>query len=265
MIELKITKRNVAPILNSKDIPILLTSSIVAHDQSVVLKSSEARLGLVIKSIEQWLKVDPQQRLVLCDGSNFDISKIVGIKFPGARIESLTFENDKNLVMLYGRGYGEGEIVRYALKNSRFIAQSGCFAKCTSKLWVKNFKSCVSSWTGEALFKGVFQDELNPFTSTKFIYIDTRFYVVNVPFYEQFFLDAHKRINKKQGIGLENCFHQIFIEQGFSEYLFSTTPIIYGVSGGGGEHYSNPLHRRVKEWLRIHMLKNNPKFCKLFN
>jgi hypothetical protein len=248
-----------------KNIPILITSSVIAHDQSVVLKSPEVRLSLAIRSIEEWLKIDPSRKLVLCDGSNFDFSAVVKVRFPNASIESLKFENNKKLVSLHGRGYGEGEIVRYAIKNSRFIAESGGFAKCTSKLWVKNFINCVSRWNGEALFKGVFTHDLNPFKPTKFQYIDTRFYVISVQLYEQFFINAHKLIDKKKGIGLENCFHQIFTKHDFHKYLFSVAPVIYGVGGGGGEDYSNPIHRRFKESLRIKILRNHSEFSVLFN
>lgn len=93
-------------------IPLLLTSSIIAHDQGVKLKDTNARLRHAIESVEQWLRVDPQLPIVLCDGSNFDLRLALSDRFAGATIEYLRFENDQEMVRKFGRGYGEGEIVR---------------------------------------------------------------------------------------------------------------------------------------------------------
>src|SRR5271169_3656162 len=95
--------------------PVLLTSCVNVADHSVSVKDENSRIRLTIESIEKWLAISPYLRLVICDGSNFDFSRILQEKFPEANIECLFFENNKELVVLYGKGYGEGEIVEYAL------------------------------------------------------------------------------------------------------------------------------------------------------
>ena len=109
--------------------PVLLTSCVIVSDHSVSLKDPDSRVRLTTDSIEKWLAVSPDLRLVICDGSNFDFSKIVLKKFPNANIECLFFQNNKELVGIHGKGYGEGEIVNYALENSSYLNESDFFAK----------------------------------------------------------------------------------------------------------------------------------------
>lgn len=246
------------------DIPILLTSSVIVHDKAVSLKNKEERIRLAMQSVKEWLKIDPRLSIVLCDGSSFDFSELVSKQFPDARIECLPFENNQTMVERFGRGYGEGEIVRYALQHSKFIAQAGCFAKCSSKLWVENFLTCAKSWNGRALFKGVFLNIFSLFNSCEFSYIDTRFYIISTDFYRQFFENAHAKIGKKKGFGLENSFHSIITEQHIKRSLLRVSPVICGVGGGTGYYYNNSFARRLKESFRLYWVQRNPVFRDLF-
>src|SRR6267143_669388 len=111
--------------------PVLLTSSVVVMDHSVTLKDPGQRVNYTLDSIEKWLNVSADIRLVICDGSGYDFSEIVKKRFPERRIECLFFENNKQLVERHGKGFGEGEIIKYALRHSLFIKEADWFAKCT--------------------------------------------------------------------------------------------------------------------------------------
>lgn len=248
-------------------IPLLLTSSVIASDTSVNLKDPKKRISLALESIAEWLKIDPTMPIVLCDGSNFDFSQMVQREFPAARIECLYFSNDQKKVEQFGRGYGESEIVFYALTNSNFIKVAECFAKCTSKLWVKNFKQCTAQWNGKFLCKGVFLNVFSPFKKIEFSYIDTRFYIANTQFYKLFFKDSHLSLGFRNGVffSLEDSFFEIFLRQKFHYLLFAEPPIICGVGGGTGKYYKDNFIRRCKETLRYHLVRTNSKFNVLFN
>ena len=246
------------------NIPVLLTSSVIAHDTRVALTNTEERLEFALESVAQWLKLYPQINLVLCDGSNFDFSRVVAQRFPMASIECVFFENDQNAVRQYGRGYGEGEIVRFAIAHSRLIRRAGAFAKCTSKLWVRNYDECLAEWNGIFLCKAVFDHVFSPFKTTTLSYIDTRFYIASLPYYQQHFESAHQRINVDAGKGLEDCYLEAFCSGHLSGVLLNTPPVIDGVGGGIGKHYKNPLKRRLKERLRLHLVRAQQPFRGLF-
>lgn len=245
-------------------IPVLLTSSAIAYDAGVSLKDTDERVRLTLESVREWLRIDPKLPIVLCDGSNYDFSSLVAGHFPGATIECLHFENDQEQVRLNGRGYGEGEIVRYALDHSRVIADAGCFAKCTAKLWVSNFQQCAQQWNGRFVCKGVFLDVFSPFKQTRLAYIDTRFYMASLAFYREHFIDAHLRVSKQRGHGLEECFLETLLEKNIKRSLFRLMPVIAGVGGGTGTYYRNPFKRRIKEDLRLWLVRRQHAYRDLF-
>lgn len=246
-------------------IPILLTSSIVVHDQGVRLQNPDERARLALESIQRWRLIAPTNPLVLCDGSSFDFRALVS-KLPGNdRIECLGFLNNENLVRKYGRGYGEGEIVRHAIEHSELIRSAGCFGKCTSKLWVNNFDECIDQWNGELLLKGVFNNVFSPRKATELTYIDTRFYVSSVASYQRNFMNAHHEINTATGYGLEESFRDIFLRNQLTGRMMCPPPVICGVGGGTGVYYTNTRIRILKEKWRYALTKRNPQFTRWFS
>lgn len=237
-------------------LPLLLTSSVVAHDPSVALSDTQTRKSLTIKSIYEWLRVDPSLAIVICDGSNYDFTPEITLLFPQAKIECLHFENAQSEVEKYGRGFGEGEIIRFALERSKFIQAAQCFAKCTAKLWVENFEDCKKQWNGYWVCKGVFDNALSLNKSPIFSYIDTRFYFVSVGFYKNHLLDAHLSINKNSGFGLEQSFKRVFLHQKMRLAMFRCYPCIEGVGGGTGKSYKNSFFRKMKEAIKGLRVRN---------
>jgi len=218
-----------------------------------------------MESVEQWLRIAPQLPIVLCDGSSYDLTAEVRRRFPTAIIECLAFENNQALVKELGRGYGEGEIVRYAIRNSQLIQSAGCFAKCTSKLWVENFNECMRHWNGDLLISGVFLNAFSPLRPTVLRQLDTRFYVISVSLYERHFLEAHTTMDSRAGHGLEDSFHDIFVREHIKHCLLPTPPIICGVGGGTGAYYRNRSSRIWKEKLRLFVVRRQRQFRELFS
>lgn len=244
--------------------PVLLTSSVIAHDTGVTLRDTDERLRLTLDSVGEWLRIDPGLQLVICDGSGFDFSESIRQRYPSTTVECLFFQNDAQAVRRFGRGYGEGEIVRHAVKHSRLIARAGCFAKCTAKLWVENYRDCVAEWDGRLCLKGVFLNAFSPFKPTTLAYIDTRFYLAQVRMYCELLLEAHTRVDKDQNYGLEEAFRDAVLSNGLTGVLWRTPPIIEGVGGGIGVSYRNPFKRIVKEKLRSLLVQHHTKFAALF-
>jgi hypothetical protein len=237
---------------------------VTVSDHSVSLKDKDSRIGFTIESIEKWLATSADLRLVICDGSNFDFSEIVFERFPGASIECLCFENNKKLVALHGKGYGEGEIVNYAIANSVYLGESDFFAKCTSKLWVENFLECLQGWNGSFLCKGYFADVFSPLRKTRFAYVDTRFYLVSKSFYLKHLVSTYRDVGGAGGLSLEDCFRDVILREGLGKVMFNVPPVICGVGGGSGTYYKNNLKRRIKERIRLRLVRRNSSFGYLF-
>lgn len=243
--------------------PILLTSCIYVSDDSVALKSAQDRVRLTIESIEKWLAVAPSSKIVICDNSNYDFSELLKERFPNECIESLCFSGDKQAVIANGKGYGEGEIIEYAIKKSKYILEAGCFTKSTSRLWVENYKYFLSQWNGNCIFKPVFKNSFS-FKSTEISYVDTRFYMISLDLYTKFFGKAHQKINPKSPDGIEEIFLKVIFSENLKNIFCHRYPEIHGVSGASGQYYRNSLKKNIKENFRLFLHKKNHSFKDLF-
>ena len=247
----------------SKNFSILLTSSVVPMDKTVLLKDQAQRIYYTLESIGEWLKVLPVAKIVICDGSNFDFSSLIKKAFPGSSIECLFFLNDEKKIEDLGKGYGEGEIIKFALKHSKYLQSSSWFVKCTAKLWVKNFEMLLPRWNGSLLLKP-YISRIFSLSHSRLEYIDTRFYMISKHLYEGLFINAHVGIDTLNGIGLENIFLDIVKEEGLKKIFFTVSPIIAGVGGGSGKYYNFSTTRCIKENIRTYVASCNSRYKNFF-
>ena len=246
-----------------KSPPILLTSSVVAMDYSVALKNQELRIFHTLESIAKWGEISPDSQFVICDGSDFDFSPLLKVRFPDLNIECIHFMNDEVLIKKHGKGYGEGEIIRHALEHSHFLKESDWFIKCTAKLWVDNFISCLRQWNGSFLCKAYFSNVFS-FKMTNLEYIDTRFYMVSKDFYRQNFSGLYDNLGVDDGSSIEAEFLKVAQEKRLKNFIFSVSPIISGVGGGSGKYYNTSLMRRIKERVRSKLVSTSSRYRNLF-
>ncbi len=103
---------------------VLATASVACNDPNTVLNIMEERRAQYISACTEWLRNPAVSCLVVCENIN---DEFLGaeLKIPaddaGKQFEYICFSGDANKVAEYGKGYGEGEIIRYALHHSRVI------------------------------------------------------------------------------------------------------------------------------------------------
>jgi hypothetical protein len=243
---------------------LLITSCVIVADDDAVLRDPQSRIHHTLEAIEHWIKIAPDVPKVICDGSNFDFAPVLQEKFPSHSFECLYFQNNVQKVKLQGKGYGEGEIIEYALSQSQLIQASGRFIKCTGKLWVENFSECLSSFNNVFQSSAYFKDVFTLFRRTSLDYVDTRFYISSVEFYKKYFLKAYALVGLGDHRSIEHVFKDIILEHHLQGSLFRTHPVICGVGGGHGKYYKNNVKRRLKDRLRWAYLKVNSEYQWLF-
>jgi len=209
----------------------------------VALNQFDRRLELHLQGLRHWINTPNVTHIVICDGSNYDLTphiKNLRCNNPKVLIECLHFQNELSKVIQYGIGFGEGEIIKYALNNSKFLSHSRFFVKCTGKLWVKNFSECLKSFNGIASFD--YQGKIRPQL------IDTRFYIVNKIFYKTFLSEAYKNCRDKDFYYLEHSYRDELAKIMYLyEYIMLPIPLLLGTSGHHGENYKI---RYIKTMIR---------------
>jgi len=68
--------------------------------------------------------------------SNEDILLLSQI---GVEVEQISYHQNHDLVKLKGKGFGEGELLSFALENSKMLKNESNFFKCTGKIFCRNF------------------------------------------------------------------------------------------------------------------------------
>lgn len=237
--------------MNNKSIPLLLTSCIVVSAKHTALSDSKLRLTETIKSLEQWFTTPGIEKIVVCDGSGFDLTPFVHhLTNKAIDLEILAFHNDAANVLIKGKGYGEGQIVNYAISHSRILSNSTAFVKCTSKLWVSNYASCISGFNGRLGF------DFNGWLTPRFI--DTRFYIAAKDQYRSLLSDAHLQVDDDAGYYLEHAFIDALSGLKPLDYAMVPTPRIQGVSGSTAKSYQPSSFKSLLRDVRSLCLKIFP-------
>lgn len=223
--------KNSSPI--TRYTPVLITSAIKASAPLTKLVDTRERLLLLADSLRLWATSGVSQ-IVVCDGSTTEIAlelnKVINLSEFQCKFEILGFINSTSMVSLLGKGYGEGEIVNYAIKHSKALADSPYFVKCTGRLFVVNY------WSVIRCFRGYFGASSSGFAFFPQC-VDTRFYIASREFFLRHMANGYLSVNDSIGVHLENVYFAILINSSDTQWLFSTPPRYKGVSGSLAKTY----------------------------
>ncbi|KFI27090.1 hypothetical protein CG51_11205 [Haematobacter missouriensis] len=225
--------------------PILLTSAIHVSAPLTALTDTALRLDAHLASLSAWSRTRGVREIVICDGSGFDLDPHIDPirkENPNVVIEVLSFQNDRATVARRGKGYGEGEIVAHALKESRLLRDRPAFGKCTGKLWLENFGACLKGWNGRAGF--------NLWGRSRIDSIDTRFYLVARSFFENHLQDRYRNVDDPAGYYLEHSYRDGLSGLSPRSYVMWPAPRLQGLSGSSGRGLPRQGLGRVKNDLR---------------
>lgn len=183
--------------------------------------------------------------IVFAENSNTDISNIFQQAISCNRIEILTFSGNNNKNR--GKGYGEAEIIEYALNYSQFIISSDrqcAIVKITGRLIVENINDIINK-------RFIFQGDKSIVVSynTAFTLADSRVIIAPLNFYISF-LENKEQINDFNNKYFENVLsNSIKYCNTFHYYPFYVEPQITGSSGSTGVEYlpyKDNFKRRTK-------------------
>jgi hypothetical protein len=162
-------------------------------------------------------------------------------------------------VQIQGKGYGEGQIIEYALTHSEHLKKSSSFFKCTGKLWVENFWEIIPPLSNKFISRAVFKNIIGVFP-TRILNIDTRFFYASKDFYMQELSKLYLETSFEKNKSIEKVFLKKINQNKIEHFIFGTTPLIYGMSGGSASYYKNNNSKIIKNYVRFLILKNSPNF-----
>ncbi len=123
---------------------ILLTWTLQISGQSDhQVRSTKIRLSQYITNIVKYIVDSPFKNIIFCENSNYNISREKEIieylsQLYWKTIEFIQFQWDSLKTQQQGRGYGESEIMEYAMNNSMLLNNDILFVKITGRYFLTN-------------------------------------------------------------------------------------------------------------------------------
>ena len=150
----------------------------------------KSRLNDYINTINWAIETKIFTDIIFCENSNYqlEISKIFcKAKNYGKSFEYLTFSGNIQNIVQQGKGYGEGEIIDFALNNSRLLKKYKFFCKITGRLKISNIDSLINQQSNWFMNKKELKET------------DTRFYCIKKDDYNTFLRNSYLNVDDTHG------------------------------------------------------------------
>jgi hypothetical protein len=175
------------------------------------------------------------KRIVIADATGENIlnsEDILLLKKISVEVEQINYCQNEELIKKRGKGYGEGELIKFALKNSKFLEVENNFFKCTGKLYCRNFKNIIEM-INQNNIQNIFWRYVGEGDSMQ-QWIDTRFFFTTKEFCEKHLIPAYLKADETKAAAEFYCFNIIEKELESAKAL---RPLLSGFSGGTGDQY----------------------------
>lgn len=184
---------------------VLITTATNPPDGVCVLEMSNvAKRNIAAKAAVLFWAMIGVEKIVLADATGqtlLDEADAGRLAQMGVELEQINYQQDNDMVVRLGKGFGEGALIRFAVENSEILRKSTHFFKCTGKVFCRNFPE-ILRMIEENNIQNMFW-KLNFEES----HLDTRFFYASRTFFEKYLLSAYSKINDREGVYSE---HTVF-------------------------------------------------------
>jgi len=212
---------------------------------STSLTNIQLRLSQYLSSIsyaiDHYSKIT---HIVFCEntGFHYDYSGLKKrARLQGKQLEILSFKGDYSSIKLKGKGYGEGEIISYALKNSEIVRSCSVFYKLTGRVIIRNMDRVITKTS----FENAFDYHQGKIYNREKDHIETIFFKANKDFYLKYLNDSYLEVDEGRFIYLEHLFYWRLKKLKLNS--FPIYPRISGQSGTTGKLYDKGVWERNLE------------------
>lgn len=227
---------------------VLLTASIdpaASNTPLTQITNAQVRLDQYIRNINRLIESRAFDVIIFCENTNYVFDHTALLEKAGnnkVEIEFLRFTGNYSKVSELGKGYGEGEIIKYAIENSKYLKENAVFYKLTGRIFITNIKQIVRMDQQ----KDVIFIKAQRTASV----IDARFFKTSVTFFKEHLISVFTEVNDHQKNYLEMVyFKKLSKVDGIQK--FSEFPKFTGLSGSTGEKYDQSAYEYLKYSLLL--------------
>jgi hypothetical protein len=211
----------------------------------VVLSDKLERLNQYLENIRNLILKSDFNRIVFCENSHYqhDYSDLALLaKQHGKELEILSFMGSNDIIKIKGKGYGEGEILNYAVNNSTYLRDNNTsFYKLTGRIYVDNVNRILANSTHDNVFIrwDIKKNE-----------VDTRFFKAQVGFYKENLYHLLDSFDHSPGMSIEEVYFNV-LKGNPNIYPFTSYPVIRGMCATLGRPYDLGLFKSVYRKLQL--------------
>lgn len=187
-----------------------------------------------------WLTHTTVTDLIFCENSAYpiDYSSVLHLAETHSKhLEIISYSGNAN-ASSHGKGYTEGEIINYALDHSALLKDASGFYKITGRLIVKNFNLLAALYDQRSTI-------FTKFSGLNDLGVDSRFFKVDLSFYNEVLRNAHQKVNEQANIPIERAYLLEMREVSRPVSSFWPLPDIRGVAASTGIPYPKGFSRRI--------------------
>ena len=228
--------------------PLLITTAIQPPENSYALRMTDThkRAALTKAAIFFWAGFGIK-KIVVADATEktvLNADDLTNLSTMGVEVEQIQYCQDFRAVIEKGKGYGEGALLDFSIKNSSILRDADHFYKSTGKIFCRNFENIESVLQRNKIENIFWRDSLNE-------WIDTRFFHVSKSFCSNFLIPAYRKIDDRKGLWAERVVYEL-VKQKFTPRR-STRPFLTGFSGTEDkpylEHHLGFLDEKFPCWI----------------
>jgi hypothetical protein len=217
---------------------LVITSSVYVSAPYTSLVDPEKREMQYMDSISFFIRESPLEKIIVCDNSGYTYPESLYnlAKLYNKELELLSFLGNNELVVQRGKGYGEGEIMKYVLSNSAFIKQVEGFLKVTGRLKLVNSAKLLqrcNHWENYFMPVSLLRPRFMVPKPARCC-VDVRVYYTTNDFFRNVLLTAYMEVRDNNVYFLEHAYHDAMARSSVKVKCFSTPPEITGMSGSNG-------------------------------
>jgi hypothetical protein len=215
--------------MNTQDSVILLTACVnPCGMSSTKLQDTTIRLEQYKQALSFYLS-ETSYKILFVENTGYDFGNDFSAHINNGRLEYLTFSGN-NYDLSLGKGYGEAQIISYAINNSHFLKKASVIIKITGRIIVENVVDLCSGVNIPDTKNVMIACNIRP---SKKIGTST-FFVCKKEFLTNYFLPHIQEINETDHIWFEHILYESIIQckKEKKKILIFPKPIkIQGIAG----------------------------------
>lgn len=216
-------------------LPVLITTALSPPSGVPHLKMGDGARRLVATRCAVFFWASQKvERIVIADATGArclpdeDVALLAAM---GCTVEQVAYQQDDDLVRQKGKGHAEGQLIAFALSQSRLLAGTAGFWKCTGKVFCRNYPE-IAALAARNSIEHLFW--MGSFSGAELSTLDVRFFLTTPTFFHQVVLPGYARADD------HNHMAEAAVTQALSAHLSSGSflrPRLTGFSGGFDERY----------------------------